>query len=150
MIGRSRSFRLRPRRPPPPPPPPPPEPRTHVVASGESLWSISVKYYGKGHHWRKIANANPSVDPDHLSAGTKLVVPELEGATRRTGAAASEGTPPPSPGLRSYRVKNGDSYWKIAKNELGSATRFREIEKLNPDLPSSRLSPGRTIWLPAN
>jgi nucleoid-associated protein YgaU len=121
-----------------------------VVASGESLWSISVKYYGKGHHWRKIAKRQPergSGSPERRHEAGRPGARGGHAAHRRRG---ERGNAPAVARATVVSRQERRQLWKIAKNELGSATRFREIEKLNPDLPSSRLSSGRTIWLPAN
>ena len=49
--------------------------RMHVVAKGDTLWRIAVKYYGDGRKWRDIANANGISNPQKLPVGKKLVVP---------------------------------------------------------------------------
>lgn len=35
--------------------------KTHTVVSGDNLWSLAVKYYGKGSEYLKIYNANADV-----------------------------------------------------------------------------------------
>lgn len=35
--------------------------RTHTVVSGDTLWNLAVKYYGKGSEYLKIYNANADV-----------------------------------------------------------------------------------------
>ncbi|QQE11386.1 LysM peptidoglycan-binding domain-containing protein [Planctomycetota bacterium] len=50
----------------------------HTVKSGETLSSISKKYYGTYNRWREIFNANKKKmndDPDALQIGMKLVIP---------------------------------------------------------------------------
>ncbi len=50
----------------------------HVIASGETLSSLSRQYYGSAKHWRKIYEANKSAigsDPAALKVGQKLVIP---------------------------------------------------------------------------
>jgi LysM repeat protein len=56
---------------------PPAAQRVHVVLQGESVFSISRKYYGTGAKWRVIMDANKSVlsDVRKLQPGMKLVIP---------------------------------------------------------------------------
>ena len=53
------------------------ETRIHIVQKGDTLSSISAKYYGSARQWRKIVAANRSnlPDPNHLVPGTKLIIP---------------------------------------------------------------------------
>lgn len=46
-----------------------------------------------------------------------------------------------------YTVKKGDSLWKIAKEKLGSGTRYVEIMKLN-NMENSVIYPGNVLYLP--
>jgi len=52
--------------------------RIHIVQRGDTLSSISAKYYGSSKQWRKIltANRNNLPDPNRLSPGTKLIIPD--------------------------------------------------------------------------
>ena len=60
-------------------------PRTYAVRSGDTLWSIAVKFYGSGFQWEKIWHANPQItDPNEISPGERLVIPG--------GTAPSAGT----------------------------------------------------------
>ncbi len=51
--------------------------RQHIVTKGETLYSISKRYYGTGNRWREIYLANRSVmtSETDLKVGTRLVVP---------------------------------------------------------------------------
>jgi hypothetical protein len=51
--------------------------RSHVVAEGETLWSLAARYLGDGHRWEEIAALNRSVvgSARALSAGTRLILP---------------------------------------------------------------------------
>ena len=52
------------------------EARYHVVAEGESLYTIAARYYGSGHQWRRIQEANASsLDDWQIRPGMKLLVP---------------------------------------------------------------------------
>lgn len=49
--------------------------RSYTVKSGDTLWSISIKYYGTGSKWTKIADANGIKDPKSLKVGKVLRIP---------------------------------------------------------------------------
>lgn len=50
---------------------------TYVVESGDTLWKIAKKLYGRGWQWRKIydANADSIQDPGVLYVGQVIVIP---------------------------------------------------------------------------
>ena len=48
---------------------------TYVVKHGDTLFHIATVSYGSGGQWKKIAAANPGVDPKHLKVGQKLIIP---------------------------------------------------------------------------
>jgi nucleoid-associated protein YgaU len=54
-----------------------PAQRIHIVQKGDTLSSISAKYYGSSRQWRKIVAANRSnlPYPNHLVPGAKLIIP---------------------------------------------------------------------------
>ena len=51
--------------------------RTYVVREGDTLASISRKFYKSSGHWKKIRNANRSIvdDPGKLKPGQTLTIP---------------------------------------------------------------------------
>jgi nucleoid-associated protein YgaU len=53
-------------------------PRFHIVRPRETLSAISMQYYGSPHRWRKIVEANRDIlkDPNKISPGTKLTIPD--------------------------------------------------------------------------
>jgi phage tail protein X len=67
--------------------PNPPTPRvgkrTHVVASGETLWVISRRYFGTPAYVEAIADANHMDAPNRLRPGMLLVLPEIPGVPAR-------------------------------------------------------------------
>jgi nucleoid-associated protein YgaU len=118
--------------------------REHVVESGETLADISEKYYNTTRYWKKIVAANPGIDPNMLKVGEKLVIPAISHAP-----PASHGEGGGAPVEGGYTVQAGDSYYRIAQKELGNASRWKEIEKLNPDIEPSELHVGQVIKLPS-
>lgn len=63
--------------PPPPAPPTPPAPRSYVVVKGDTLWGISLRYYGAGAKWPTIYDANRNLikDPHWIYPGQRFVIP---------------------------------------------------------------------------
>lgn len=58
--------------------------RVYVVQKDDlGFWTIAEKVYGDGKHWRLIADANPGVDVEKLSAGEKLKIPPLPKGKRK-------------------------------------------------------------------
>lgn len=55
------------------------EVRVYTVVSGDTLWAISERMYGKGSHYMKIFEANTDVleNPDRIFPGQELRIPEL-------------------------------------------------------------------------
>jgi len=57
--------------------------------------------------------------------------------------------PEPEPvAVRTYTIKNGDHYWKIAKEVYGDPMRMKDIEAANPGVDPKRLQIGDEILLP--
>lgn len=51
------------------------KPRRHTVKAGQTLSSISRKYYGTPNRWRRIAEANRIRDPRKIRPGQVLKIP---------------------------------------------------------------------------
>ena len=101
--------------------------RIHVVRSGDDLWSLAERYYGRGQEWRRIATANPDLltgGPDRLVVGWRLVVPD----DGRAGSAAG-----PDEQQRSVRVRDGDTLSSVAERALGDADRWTDLYRANRD-----------------
>ena len=52
---------------------------SYVVKPGDTLTSIATRLLGSGNEWREIAKLNPTVDPDKLKVGQRLVLPSAAG-----------------------------------------------------------------------
>jgi LysM repeat protein len=126
--------------------------RTHVIKSGETFSKIAGSYYGKKSLGPKLAEFN-GMRAEGLQIGDTIKVPDLVQLDPSLALAAvpvdpAVDAPAPAPAVdRTYKVREGDTYYKIAQRELGSSSRFAEIEQLN-NIKASKLRPGMTIRLP--
>ena len=103
----------------------------HSVRKGENLSKISQQYYGTAARWERIADANPSANPDRLIPGQKLRIPLAgrDSLSPPPGGSEPETAPVSSPSR--YRVKRGDTLGKIARRFYGSAARWPKIHQAN-------------------
>lgn len=133
-------------------PPPAPgtaqdSPRTHVVASGESFWTIAAAVYGDSKYYTKIIAANPTVDPKHLKVGTVLTIPPV-GEAQSSSASSSSGKIDPA---TQYQVVSGDSLEAIAVKLYGKPAMKDKLYDLNHALigaDENRLKVGWILKLP--
>lgn len=139
----------------------PPPPRNvavdmHHVQSGDTLASIASNYYGSERYTRFLIAGNPQIpDPNHLRVGMKVRIPPRPAGEQNLAAskpgAASESTPTAGK-ARTYRVREGDSFYAIARDELGDAGRWKELLALNHNLvhgDPKQLRVGQIVTLPA-
>ncbi|HXE55541.1 MAG TPA: LysM peptidoglycan-binding domain-containing protein [Tepidisphaeraceae bacterium] len=119
---------------------------------GDTVSKMAGKYLGANNKANRqaIINANPSMGPDgHIViAGRTYQIPAAGTIPPKTVSAAPiEPTPHPvrqpaaqqpivqtPPGVKWYTVKENDSLWKIASEQLGSGARWSEIRDLNADV----------------
>ena len=119
--------------------------------------ALAQTYYGNAKYAGFLAESNPGIsDPAKLALGATVKIPPLPSDidTRMANAAPAKTVPASTgsaAGKRMYKVKSGDSFYKIAKEQLGNAERWKELLALNKTLvngdPSS-LQPGQTLVLP--
>jgi nucleoid-associated protein YgaU len=149
--------------------------RSYVVGEGDTLSNIAKKFYGpeagnKIRNVERIYNANRKLlrSPDELYVGQKLIIPPLAGpgsgrtdpgdvlaggmfegaeSVGKRRAAASRGTG----GTRYYVVREGDSLWEIAAEQLGDGGRYTDITGLNKGIlnDENHITPGMRLKIPA-
>jgi nucleoid-associated protein YgaU len=151
-------------------------PKTYVVSEGDNLAEIAKKLYGEQEGNKRTsvtrifeANKNLLKSPDEIYIGQKLTIP----APLTVSADNSKTTGIFSPGMfekvksigqkhllteststkqgGQYVVKEGDSLWRIATEQLGASSRYKEISKLNADVlkDEDNLVVGMRLKLPA-
>jgi len=134
-------------------------PKIYVVSEGDYLAGIAKKFYGPEEGNRKIninrifeANRKLLRLPDEIYVGQKLIIPPPSNLTldkNKIGGVLSstlfekvksigrkhlsmDGRAAKQGGW--YNVREGDSLWKIAAEQLGNGSRYTEISELNADI----------------
>ena len=104
---------------------PEPESAFYTVKKGDSLSKIAKRFYGDAMKYKQIFEANRPMlsDPDKIYPGQNLRVPKLEGTY--------------SSRLATYEVQSGDTLGKIAKSQLGDASKYMAIYEANDDILDS-------------
>ncbi|MGD9691615.1 MAG: LysM peptidoglycan-binding domain-containing protein [Phycisphaerales bacterium] len=126
--------------------------RSYTVRAGDTLQSIARATFGDGAKWSIIARANPRVDPIKLRAGMVLQIPvdpgNLQGGAPVTSHTSND---KPAAGGTEYLVQKGDTLSEIAKQTLGTATRWQDILDANGSLLKAPedLRPGMRLKIPA-
>lgn len=120
----------------PTPIPPPPVTGTleHVVAKGDSFYSIGRKY---GVGMNAVAKANPNIIPTRLRIGQKVIIPAA--APKPVVALPTSDAP------NTYTVKRGDTLGHIA---LKYRTKVANLKSVN-GLTSDFLKIGQKLTVPA-
>ncbi len=141
---------------------------TYEVQPNDNFWVISQKVYGSGAYFKALAEHNRGKvgQINNLRVGETLSTPtvaQLEQSypdlcprTNRREAVRSRLSPTSLHGAyvggRTYQVQAGDTLFDIARNELGKASRWKEIYELNRDAlgkDCDYLTPGMRLTLPA-
>ncbi|MBL8931728.1 MAG: LysM peptidoglycan-binding domain-containing protein [Kineosporiaceae bacterium] len=127
----------------------------HVVASGETLWTIAERHLGDGARFAEIARLNYGreqpdgdrlTDSHWITPGWRLLLPSTAAQATGRRAAATRVVAP------------GESLWQIAEEELGDGDQWPRVFRAttataqpggdrlsDPDL----LRPGWTVTIPA-
>ena len=143
--------------------PEPPAPGTCVAQAGDSLWTVAERCYDDGRWFRALFEYNRGrlKDDDSSIEGVALLIPaRSELATRWSRFCPPDlviqySTNRPEPdGETTYVTRPGDTLFDIARQQLGQASRYLEILRLNRNkLPPNtshltRLPSGLRLKLP--
>lgn len=148
----------------------------YVVQKGDTGEGISKKTLGRRNGWADIVAVNPGLDARRLKLGQKIRIPARTDAAAPgtgTGTAPTAGsgsgpanqpigmtppaqasTPAPAPAAdaqKVYVVQPGDMLSDIARRELGSASRWKQLMDANEDVlhGSEVVRPGMKLRIPA-
>jgi len=134
-------------------------PKVYVVGEGDCLAVIAKKLYGSEQGTKSInitrifdANREFLKSPDEIHIGQKLIIPPLSAPAPNKSRVSSILASPMLEKVKSigerhlsdeshkaiqsnrYVVREGDSLWRIAVEQLGDGSRYGEIAKLNADI----------------
>ncbi len=148
-------------------------PKTYIVSEGDNLAIIAQKFYGPDEGNKKInvarifeANRKLLKSLDEIYVGQTLTIPPLIDKTdsvfsdslfdkvKSIGRRLTSAETSKAPSVRrskQYVVREGDSLWRIAVEQLGDGTRYKEISELNADILGNEdyLAVGMQLRIPA-
>ena len=114
---------------------------------GESLSLIASWYTGSSKNWRKLAKANPGLNPNRIKGGNVILIPPSMLKTRvpLPQKVAAKYTSD----YFAYRVKEDDEKLAdIAQWYTGNAANRKLLARANPDLNPDHLVRGNEVYIP--
>lgn len=121
-------------------------PTTHVVEAGDTLWSISEKFYKTGYNWQDLAKANNIANPDWIQVGQMLNIPVV--TPIYPPGQVNSGIMDKKPDSKTYTIVSGDNLWNIAVAQYGNGFRWGDIAKANTLTNPNLIYPGNVLTLP--
>lgn len=91
-----------------------PEYVEYTIQKGDSFWKIAQKMMGDGSLFNILAAFNNMSADSIIHAGTVIKIPKSNTINYTI-----------------YSVKNGDSFWRIAKEQMGDGNRYKELASFN-------------------
>jgi len=140
----------------------------YTAQAGDTLSRLAGRFLGGNNKANRdlIVKANPSLasDPDKIIVGRSYIIPntaspaaaapptEIIAATPAAPTAPVATTPAASDNAQIwYTVKENDSLWSIAADQLGNGSAWTAIKELNADIlkGSDSIHPNMKLRLPA-
>lgn len=143
--------------PPPAPAPAVAGPRQYKAEDGDTVSRMAARFLGENSQSNRqaIIDANPSLqeDPDRVIVGKSYVIPIPGGNTVASNAVSPDNTNSTASGAYFYTVKEGDSLWQIANDQLDDPSAVDAIKDLNASILKGPqhdvVIPGMKLRLPA-
>lgn len=120
----------------------------HTVRwSGESLSLIAKWYTGAHKNWRKLAQANPRIEPNLIKPGYIILIPPALLKTRKPLPQKVAARYTPHYFVHTVRY-DGEKIKDIAGWYTGDSNNWRLLVKANPNINAERLAAGNEIFIP--
>jgi nucleoid-associated protein YgaU len=105
--------------------------KTYIVQEGDDLWNIAEKFYGSGFNAYDITVANKLNDATSISAGDKLIIPDVKRREPTVGEVSSDATSQVTFTEGKYIVQPGDSLSIISQKVYGDIFSWPRILQAN-------------------
>lgn len=112
---------------------------SYEVKKGDSWWKIAAKHLGSGTKMAELAKFNGRNTSSILYIGEKIKIPVIKSSANKTINIVA---------FTRYTVKKGDSWWRIAANEMGSGNKMTELAKFNGKTTNDIIYPGNVLKIP--
>lgn len=120
--------------------------KTHTVAKGETLWSISEEVYGSGYNWVDLYKSN-NLKNEKIEVGQKIEIPDV--TAKQQTVAQNEFTKTAEQASPStYTVVHGDTLWTVAVKNYGDGYKWSLIAKANKLTNPNVIHAGNVLTLP--
>ncbi|MBI5122910.1 LysM peptidoglycan-binding domain-containing protein [Candidatus Roizmanbacteria bacterium] len=122
--------------------------RTYVVAEGDDLWNIAEKFYGSGFNAYDISVANKITDSSNISAGQKLIIPQVTPRQPTVGDISAISSSQVTYVENKYVVQPGDSLSLIAQKVYGDLYAWTRIMNANKLFVPDQIEAGMVLIIP--
>lgn len=123
-------------------------PTKYKIKNGDSLWKISVQFYGTGYNWVDIAKENNLKNPGILFADVELTIPNVQPKNPTIAKKVLPATGTGSISGGTYTVQKGDSLWKISVRAYQDGFKWTQIAKANNIPNPDKIEIGTVLTLP--
>jgi len=121
-------------------------PAKYEVEKGDSLWKISIKFYGYGYNWVDISKENNLRNPGQIEAGQEFIIPNVE-PKKPILTVLPTITAGPIDGS-SYEVKKGDNLWNISVRAYQDGYKWPQIVQANDIANPEIIHAGNVLVIP--
>lgn len=121
-------------------------PAKYIVEKGDSLWKISIKFFGYGYNWVDISRENNLTNPGQIEVGQELTISDVPARKPIVVVAQSKIADPI--GGSSYEVKKGDNLWNISVRAYQDGYKWPQIAQVNKLTNPDMIHEGNVLVIP--